>query len=160
MASVSSRVLNTEKQMKSRGRTGTVKKRREGRERDDAFFMVCRLIILLEPLDLLSLENCFLHLRKMWRKRNQKGSDWTRGQHVRMENFEMSALCRTSSTMPNGGKTQIAGSVLVPLAILWPKKELIFTHGAQNSSLFRVGWEGSLVLLILLGRSQPFCPQL
>ena len=75
MASASSRVLNTEKQMKSRGRTGTVKKRREARERDDAFFMVCRLIILLEPLDLLSLENCFLHLRKMWRKRNQKGSD-------------------------------------------------------------------------------------
>ena len=75
MASASSRVLNAEKQMKLRGRTGTVKKRREGRERDDAFFMVCRLIILLEPLGLLSLENCFLHLRKMWRKRNQKGSD-------------------------------------------------------------------------------------
>ena len=76
-------------------------------ERDDAFCMVCLLIILSEPLGLLSLENCFLHQWKMWRKRDQKGSDWTRGQHVRMENFKVSPLCRTSSTVPNGGKSKL-----------------------------------------------------
>ena len=69
--------------------------------------MVCLLIILSEPLGLLSLENCFLHQWKLWRKRDQKGSDWTRGQHVRMENFEVSPLCRTSSTMPDAGKSKL-----------------------------------------------------
>ena len=69
--------------------------------------MVCLLIILSEPLGLLSLENCFLRQWKLWRKRDQKGSDWTRGQHVRMENFKVSPLCRTSSTMPDAGKSKL-----------------------------------------------------
>ena len=38
----------------------------------------------------------------------------------------------------------------------WGKKTLISTHGAQNSTLFGVGGEGSLVLLIPLERSQCF----
>ena len=32
----------------------------------------------------------------------------------------------------------------LPLAMLWPKKALIFTHFAPNSTLFGVGGEGSL----------------
>ena len=45
-------------------------------------------------------------------------------------------------------------------AMLWPKKALIFTHFAQNSTLFGVRGEGSLVLLIYLERSQHFWPPL
>ena len=48
----------------------------------------------------------------------------------------------------------------LPLAMLWPKKALIFTHFVPNSTLFGVGGEGSLVLVISLERSQHFCPQL
>ena len=33
--------------------------------------------------------------------------------------------------------------------VLWPKKALIFTHFAQNSTLFEVRGEGSLVLLFI-----------
>ena len=69
--------------------------------------MVCLLIILTEPLGLLSLENCFLYQWKMWRTLGQKGSDWTRGQHVRVENFKVFLLSRTSSTMPDGGKSKL-----------------------------------------------------
>ena len=38
----------------------------------------------------------------------------------------------------------------LPLAMLWPKKPLIFTHFAPNSTLFGVGGEGSFVLVISL----------
>ena len=44
----------------------------------------------------------------------------------------------------------------LPLAMLWPKKALIFTHFAPNPTLFGVGVEGSLVLVISLERSQHF----
>ena len=44
----------------------------------------------------------------------------------------------------------------LPLAMLWPKKALIFSHFAPNSTLFGVGGEGSLVLVISLERSQHF----
>ena len=40
------------------------------------------------------------------------------------------------------------------------KKALIVTHFAQNSTLFRVEGEGSLVLVISLERSQHFWPPL
>ena len=44
--------------------------------------------------------------------------------------------------------------------MLWPKKALILTHFAPNSTLFGVGGEGSLVLVISLERSQHFWPPL
>ena len=47
---------------------------------------------------------------------------------------------------------------LLPLAMLWPKKALSFTHFAPNSTLFWVGGKGSLVLVISLERSQHFWP--
>ena len=48
----------------------------------------------------------------------------------------------------------------LPVAMLWPKKALIFTHFAPNSTLLGVGGEGSLVLVISLERSQHFWPSL
>ena len=40
--------------------------------------------------------------------------------------------------------------------MLWPKKTLISTQFGPNSTLFGVGGEGLLVLVISLERSQPF----
>ena len=94
-------------------------------KRDDSFCMVCLLIILSEPLGLLSLENCFLHQWKMWRKRDQKGSDWTRGQHVRMENYEVSPLCRTSSTMPDAGKSKL-------ILVCFESHKTVITRGTKE----------------------------
>ena len=54
----------------------------------------------------------------------------------------------------------IPSSPPLPLAMLWPKKALSFAHFAPNSTLFGVGGEGSLVLVISLERSQHFLPPL
>ena len=66
-----------------------------------------RIIISTETLGFLPSEYCFVHQWKMWSKSGQKGSGWTRGQHMRMENFQVSSLSRACFSVPDGGKTKL-----------------------------------------------------